>query len=168
MEFVEFGELTERHRIELEGDEVDPFDAAGVTLRFRGKERHIALSDGGALVASAGLTTATVVVQGQPFEVVGLGGVFVRADRRGEGLARRIVDEAFARASTIGPAFMALFCHDDRAGLYERLGFAAIGPAVEVEQPDGFAAMDQVMMWRAFEPGAPWPEGPVTLYGFPF
>jgi predicted N-acetyltransferase YhbS len=168
MKVVEFGELTEQHRLALEGDEVDPFDAAGITLSFRGKERHVALSDGGALVASAGLTMATVDVQENSFEVVGLGGVFVRADRRGQGLGRRIVEEALERAPRIGPAFMVLFCHDDRAGLYERLGFAEIAAPIEVEQPEGFVPAPQMMMWRALEPGASWPAGAVTLHDLPF
>ena len=168
MEVVEFGELTERQRGELEGDEVDPFDTAGITLRYRGKERHVALSDDGVLVASAGLTTATVVVEEGSFAVVGLGGVFVRADRRGQGLARDVVEEALARASTIGPAFVVLFCHHDRAGLYEKLGFREIHAAVQVEQRDGFVAAAQMMMWRALEPDASWPQGAVTLRGLPF
>ncbi|HEY6478316.1 MAG TPA: GNAT family N-acetyltransferase [Polyangia bacterium] len=168
MEVIEFGELTEHQRSALEGDEVDPFDAAKVTLRFRGKERHVALSDNGVLIASAGLTTATVVVGEDSFDVVGLGGVFVRADRRGQGLGRGVVEEALARAATIGPAFVVLFCHDDRAGLYERLGFSEIASPVEVEQPDGFAAAEQMMMWRALDSGSHWPGGPVTLHGLPF
>ncbi|HLW94401.1 MAG TPA: GNAT family N-acetyltransferase [Solirubrobacteraceae bacterium] len=168
MEVVEFGELTEHQRSALEGDEVDPFDAAGVTLRFRGKERHVALSDNGVLIATAGLTTATVVVREESFGVVGLGGVFVRADRRGQGLGRRVVEEALARAATIGPVFVVLFCHDDRAGLYERLGFSEIGSPVEVEQPDGFVPAEQMVMWRALESGAIWPDGAVTLHGLPF
>jgi predicted N-acetyltransferase YhbS len=168
VEVVEFGELTEHQRRALEGDEVDPFDAARVTLRFRAKERHVALSDHGVLVASAGLTTAIVVVQEKSFEVVGLGGVFVRADCRGQGLGRRVVEEALARAATIGPALVVLFCHDDRAGLYERLEFREISSPVEAEQPEGFAPVAQMMMWRALELGAVWPDGPVRLHGLPF
>ena len=168
MEVVEFGELTERQRGELEGDEADPFDTTGITIRYRGKERHVALSDEGVLVASAGLTTATVVADGATFEVVGLGGVIVRADRRGQGLARRVVEEALTRAATIGPAFVALFCHEDRATLYEKLGFREVRSPVQVEQPDGFAPAAQMMMWRALEAGASWPEGAVTLHGLPF
>ncbi|HEY7967998.1 MAG TPA: GNAT family N-acetyltransferase [Solirubrobacteraceae bacterium] len=168
MEVVEFGALTDLERGELEGDETDPFETRGITLRYRGKERHIGLSDGGVLVASAGLTTATVVVREKPFEVVGLGGVIVRADRRGQGLARRVVEEALARAATIGPAFVALFCHDDRAGLYEKLGFREVHSPVEVEQADGFVRAAQMMMWRPLEAGAAWPEGAVTLHGLPF
>jgi predicted N-acetyltransferase YhbS len=168
MEVVEFGELTEAERADLQGDEVDPFDAAGVTLRYRAKERHVALRDGRQLVASAGLTTATVAVADQRFEVVGLGGVFVRAERRGEGLARRVVEEALVRAQAIGPAFAILFCWPDRAGLYERLGFREVVSPVRVQQPAGFEPAAQLMMWRSLEPGATWPPGEVTLFELPF
>jgi predicted N-acetyltransferase YhbS len=126
------------------------------------------LSDGDQLVASAGLTTATVGVGDAQFDVVGLGGVIVRADRRGEGLARRVVEEALVRARRIGPAFVILFCHDDRSGLYERLGFAIVHSPARVQQPGGFEPSAQLMMWHALQPGVSWPDGEVTLFGFPF
>jgi hypothetical protein len=40
MEIVEFGPLNAEQRAQLEGDEHDPFDTEGVTLRYRGKDRH--------------------------------------------------------------------------------------------------------------------------------
>jgi hypothetical protein len=41
MEVVEFGRLTDAQRAELEGDERDPFDAEGATLRYRRKDHHV-------------------------------------------------------------------------------------------------------------------------------
>ena len=103
--------LTDAQRAQLEGDEHDPFDAAGVPLQFRAKERHVGLAQDGRLVASTGLTDAEVEVGGVRFEVVGIGGVFVARPRRGEGLARRVLEEALARAQAAGPSFALLFCH---------------------------------------------------------
>jgi predicted N-acetyltransferase YhbS len=168
VEVVEFGLLTDAQRAQLEGGEHDPFDAAGVALEFRAKERHVGLAQDGALVASTGLTRAQVAVGAQRFEVVGIGGVIVTAARRGEGLARRVLEEALARARAAGPPFALLFCHADRAGLYERLGFATIEDAITVEQPGGFEPMAQLGMWLALAPDAAWPPGPVTVFGLPF
>lgn len=168
MEVIEFGMLSDAQREQLEGDEEDPFDAAGITLEFRAKERHVAIAQDGRLIASAGLTRAEVEVAGVRFEVAGIGGVLVTAARRGEGLARRVMEETLARAGAAGAPFALLFCHDDRAGLYERLGFSAIEDRVQVEQPGGFAPMTQRTMWRALAAGAAWPPGPVTVHGLPF
>ena len=169
MELVEFGALSPAGRAELEGDEVDPFDAAGGTLQFRPKERHVALRDEhGRLVASAGLTRADVEVRGARFPVVGMGGVIVNAGARGRGLARTIVRAALDRARTMGPDFMVLFCHLDRAGLYERLGFTVIEAPVLVKQPEGFEPMTQRTMWQALRDGVHWPPGPAVIHTLPF
>jgi predicted N-acetyltransferase YhbS len=168
VEIVDLGPLSDEERAQLEGDEVDPFDGAGVTLQYRRKGRHVAVRDDGRLVASAGLTEADVEVVGQCFRVAGLGGVIVNADRRGQGLARRIVEVAINRAEATGLPFVILFCHPDRAGLYERLGFATITSSVRVKQPDGFAPMTQRAMWKALQPGISWPSGAVTVHDLPF
>ncbi|MGD0197737.1 MAG: GNAT family N-acetyltransferase [Solirubrobacteraceae bacterium] len=168
MEVVDLGPLTDAERAQLEGDEVDPFDGAGITLQFRGKDRHVVLRDDGRLVASAGLTEADVEVAGQRFRVAGLGGVIVNADHRGQGLARHVVEAALSRAESTGLSFVVLFCHPDRAGLYERLGFATVSSPVRVQQSHGFEPMTQRMMWRALEQIGSWPEGDVTVYDLPF
>lgn len=168
MEIVDFGALSDAQRAELEGDEADPFDAAGMTLEYRAKERHVALRDDGRLVASAGLTATRVRVGEAHFDVAGLGGVIVNAERRGRGLARCVVEEALARARAGGLRFVMLFCHPDRVGLYERLGFTTITSPVRVRQTHGFAQMTQHTMWMALEPGASWPTGDVTVDDLPF
>lgn len=169
MELVEFGRLTERQRAELEGDEDDPWDAGGSTMRFRPKEQHVGLrGDQGPLVASAGMVVADVDVGDRRFRVVGLGGVIVNRDHRGRGLAREVVTAALARAQRLGPEFMLLFCHPDRAGLYRKLGFAELDTKVTVEQPDGAVEMTMRTMWRALRPGATWPAGSVAVRSMPF
>jgi predicted GNAT family N-acyltransferase len=170
MEVVEFGPLTEAQRAELEGDEEDPFDARGNTLRWRKKDRHVALREpDGRLVASAGLVLAEVQAGGSPpMPIVGLGGVLVSAAWRGQGLGRRIMNEALARAATMGPAVVLLFCHRNRAALYVRHGFAEVPPPVVVEQPDGPVEIPQVTMWRPLHEGARLPAGQFALRGLPF
>ena len=169
MKIVELGRLTAAQRAELQGDEEDPFDEAGVTLRYRPKERHVALQDDvGRLVASAGMLVVEVEVARERFAVVGLGGVIVNAGHRGRGLAREVVEAALAQASVLGPAFALLFCHADRAGLYARLGFAEVQAPVSVRQPLGVATMTQRTMWRGLGDDSVWPAGPVLVDSLPF
>lgn len=166
---VEFGTLSLGRRAELEGDEHDPFDAAGSTLAFQPKQRHVALADAdGRLVASTGMLVVEVEVARERFPVVGIGGVIVNARHRGRGLAREVVQTALARAASLGPAFALLFCHPDRRGLYHRLAFAELTVSVRVRQPGGYATMPLRTMWRPLQTGAIWPDGPVTVCGLPF
>jgi predicted N-acetyltransferase YhbS len=169
MKVVEFGRLAPEQRAELEGDEDDPFDAAGSTLAYQPKHRHVGIQDDrGRLVASTGMLVAEVEVRRQSFSAVGLGGVIVRADHRGQGLAREVVQAALATARTLGPAFALLFCHEDRAELYRKLGFAEITSEVLVKQPDGYAPMPDRTMWLSLHPPARWPDGAVTVESLPF
>ncbi len=169
MEIVEFGGLRPEQRAELEGDEDDPFDEAGSTLTYQPKERHVGIRDHrGRLVASAGLLAVEVEVRSQRFSVIGFGGVIVRADHRGHGLAREVVQVALATARTLGPAFALLFCLENRAGLYRKLGFAEVGSEVVVEQPDGYTVMPDRTMWQALHARARWPDGAVIIHGLPF
>lgn len=66
---------------------------------------------------------------------------------RGRGLARRVIPAALDRTRTMGPASVILFCHGDRVGLHQRLGFSQVRSPVSVRQPNGFADMPQHMMW---------------------
>jgi predicted N-acetyltransferase YhbS len=169
VEIVEFGPLTGAHRRELEGDEQNPFDARGISLQFRGKDRHVGLRDGaGRLVASTGMVVVEVEVDRERFAVVGLGGVIVNAHHRGRGLGRRVVQAALMTATKFGPAFAMLFCHDDRAGLYQRLGFSRVDAEVVVQQSAGYAPMPQRTMWRPLHGKLEWPPGTVVVHSLPF
>jgi predicted N-acetyltransferase YhbS len=169
MEIVEFEHMTTGRRDELEGDEDDPFDAAEATLRFQRKERHVGLrTESGRLVASAGMLIVEVDVAGERFRVVGLGGVIVNAAHRRRGLARTVVGEAIARARTLGPRFMILFCHDNRQGLYRRLGFEEVERPVMVQQPEAYVEMPMTTMRRALATDANWPDGRLAVHGLPF
>jgi predicted N-acetyltransferase YhbS len=169
MEIVEFGLLTEAHRRELEGDEQDPFDARGIALQYRAKDRHAGVRDGaGRLVASAGMVVVEVEVGRRRFPVVGIGGVIVNARHRGRGLGREVVQAALTKATDLGPAFAMLFCHTDRAGLYRKLGFAAVRAEVVVQQPGGYASMPQQTMWHSLREKVDWPAGRVVVHSLPF
>jgi GNAT superfamily N-acetyltransferase len=170
VEVVEFGPLTDEHRAALEGDEEHPFGTEGIELVWRPKERHVMLRDDeGRLVASTGLLVVEVSVGGdEPFEVVGVGGVFVTRADRGQGLARVVVEAALERAATIGPQLAMLFCRDGVAGLYRKLGFELVEPPVRVLQPTGSAIMPVNTMWRPLVEGAAWPPGAVQLRSEPF
>ena len=169
MEIIEFGRLADEQRAALEGDEDDPFDSADFTLRYRAKDQHVGLRDGhGRLVASTGMLIVDVEVDGQRFEVVGFGGVIVNAQQRGRGLGRQILQAALAKAQTLGPEFVILFCHEDRAGLYRKLGFADTAAEVVVKQPNGYAIMPQRTMRRALRSDAAWPQGSILVHSLPF
>jgi predicted GNAT family N-acyltransferase len=169
-ELVEFGEMTAARRAQLERDEVDPFDSARSTLQWRAKDRHIALrGPDGRLAASVGMVDAELETpDASRLRVLGIGGVIVAAPFRGRGLARALLAEAFARGDRSQIDGFLLFCHRDRAGLYERVGFTEVTDALVVQQPDGDTEMPLVSMWRAARDGAPLPPGRLRLLSLPF
>jgi GNAT superfamily N-acetyltransferase len=94
--------------------------------------------------------------------------VFVTRAFRGRGLGGRIVGEALRRAERLGPDLVLLFCHPDRAPLYEHRGFATIDPPVLVKQPDGYVESPLIAMWRRLRGETALPTGPVTVHSLPF
>jgi GNAT superfamily N-acetyltransferase len=170
IEVLELGRLSEAQRAEFRGGEADPFGAAGNTLRWRAKGRHVVLRHpSGRLVASAGTVLGELQVEERPrTPFVGIGGVFVSAPYRGRGLGDRIVTEVLRSAATLGPRVALLFCHRDRAGLYERHGFVELDHPALVQQPDRYVELPMVAMWRALHEDAGLPPGRVTVHTFPF
>jgi predicted GNAT family N-acyltransferase len=163
------GDHTTAERAELHDGEVNAFDSAHLGLYWENHERRIVLVERGRMIACAGLLVADVSVGDATFPVVGVGGVIVTHTRRGQGLARRVMEEALDRAAQLGPAHALLFCRPDRAGFYAKLGFAQVSAPVEVGQLDGRrVAMPIDTMWRPLRAGAAWPAGPVSLPGLPF
>ena len=170
MELVEFGPLTAELRMELEGDEQDPWGSRGMpAFAWRPKDHHVALRDDrGRLVASAGTLVADVEAGGESFRVVGLGGVIVNRAYRGRGLSLRVIEAALEHATTLGPDFMVLFCHTDRIGLYRKFGFDEFAAEVFVEHDGDLVPMPMHTMWRELRSGPTWPDGRVVVLGPPF
>lgn len=112
MELVDLGRLSEEQYAELVGDEEDPWGAAGISLDWRSKDRHVVICDDhGKLIAAAGLVVAEVQSgKQQPADVVGIGGVIVAAPHRRRGLGWQVISAAVERAHDLGPDAAMLFC----------------------------------------------------------
>ncbi len=163
-------DLTDEHWAQLTGGDDDPFEVAGarVQLKWRDKDRYIALLDGDRMVARAGVVVVPITAGDVTLDVVGFGGVIVAKDQRGGGLARAVMTEATAFAATLEPSIAMLFCLPSRVGLYAKLGWREIPYPVTVEQPDAPHTMADRAMWLPLRPGAALPAGPVNLHSLPF
>lgn len=101
-------------------------------------------------------------------EVVGVGGVAVAPDLRGQGLARLVIAAALDHARTMGPRRALLFCRPPLVPLYQRLGWHPLDKDVRVEQPEGrLVTMPLRTMVTPLRDDAYWPSGPVRLFSLP-
>ena len=126
------GDHSEAERAELHDGEENAFESIHLGMYWEDHERRLVVLDQGRLIACAGLIVADVTVDERTFAVVGFGGVIVTHTRRGEGLARFVMEAAIARAAQLGPDRGLLFCRPDRAGLYSKLGFRKVEAPVNV------------------------------------
>jgi predicted GNAT family N-acyltransferase len=111
---------------------------------------------------------ATVAVEGYgSFEVVGIGGLIIREEIRGHGLAGPLMDRFRALIDDLGPDRAMLFCGPELVSLYVRRGYRAISAPVHADQPGGRIAVPMAAMWRPLRP-TEWPAGVVELHGLPF
>jgi len=102
------------------------------------------------------------------FEVVGVGGVFVRESARGRGLMRRVLARLLDVACEMGPERAMLFCRPHLVRVYGSFGFSEIADPVWADQPAGRAQVPLRSMWRALHGTPDWPSGRVDLEGLPF
>ncbi len=154
----------------IDGEET-PWGAAGTDLSWAPKTRHVGVLDtGGRPLALAGTMVARVRVEGgEPFDVVGIGGVIVTRSRRGEGLSTPLLEAVMSLARALGPERAMLFCGDALTGLYAGHGFRLIDASVTADQPDGPITVPMRAMWAPLDVDvADWPPGEVAVLGEPF
>jgi GNAT superfamily N-acetyltransferase len=154
----------------LQGDELHPWGGEAEALEWAGKQHHVGVrGEQGELLALAGALVADVKVgAGEPFPVAGIGGVIVRPEMRGRGLAKLVIDAILDVARRLGPERAMLFCRTPLITLYERFGFRAIDAPVTADQPGGRIEMPLRAMWAPLRDGAGWPDGAVEVLGEPF
>lgn len=153
----------------LQGDEPHPWGGEAEALTWAPKTDYVGVpAEDGELLAMAAVLVAEVTAGEEAFSVAGVGGVIVRPDMRGHGLARLVVDAILEVAARLGPERAMLFCREPLVAIYERFGFQRIDAPVTAAQPDGRVEMPLRAMWRALRPGATWPPGPVAVLGEPF
>jgi predicted GNAT family N-acyltransferase len=169
MDVTLLGEVTTEQWSELVNSEPGAWGAEAEALHWRDKQRHVGvLTPEGRLLAFAGSLIAEVQVGGSALTVLGIGGVFVHPNVRGQGLVGRML-ALLMPAGEEPPADRAmLFCRPPLTGLYEPLGFRELEQPVSVAQPDGRVEMPLRTMWRPLRDGVVWPAGPVSLPGLPF
>ncbi|MFI5473579.1 GNAT family N-acetyltransferase [Streptomyces cacaoi] len=159
---------TRAEQDEILGGGDDPFGVAATGLSWLPKEDHFGVRHGDRLVAHAGLLRLSVAAGDTGTEVVGVGGVAVAPDVRGQGLARLVIAAALEHARTMGPRHALLFCRPPLVPLYQRLGWRPLDEAVLVEQPESrLVTMPLPTMVTPLHDNAHWPSGPVRLFSLP-
>jgi len=153
----------------VDGEE-QPWGPDGASFTWAPKTRHVGvLDDDGRPLALAGVAPARIRAGGgEPFEVAGIGGVIVTRTRRGQGLARLVIEAILQIAGELGPSRAMLFCREPLMPLYARFGFREIAGEVSAEQPGGRTVVPMRAMWKPLAEGVPWPEGTVEVLGEPF
>jgi GNAT superfamily N-acetyltransferase len=170
LQVVELGRLSMRDWAQLVEGESEPFGGTCAGFEFRPKDHHVGLRDeNGTLVAAGGWSRLDVEVDGYGrFEVIGLGALIVRHDRRGGGLATPIMQRIRDWTAETGVSRRLLLCEPHLIELYTRRGYLPIHDPVWVEQSSGPVRWPLCAMWRPTEPTVGWPTGVVRIQGPPF
>ncbi|MFG3026764.1 GNAT family N-acetyltransferase [Streptomyces sp. NPDC048254] len=165
---VRLSRYTKTDQDEILGHGDDPFGVAVAGLTWLPKKEHFGIRHGDRLVAHAGLLRLPVAIGDAETEVVGVGGVAVAPEMRGQGLARLVVTAALDHARTMGPQHALLFCRPPLVPLYQRLGWHPLDKEVLVEQPETrLVTMPLRTMVTPLRDYAPWPSEPVRLLSLP-
>jgi predicted N-acetyltransferase YhbS len=121
--------------------------------------------DGGQAIAQARTFPRLIHSQSLDLTVMGLAGVCVLPERRGEGLGKDIVKKAFERVDGVG--FVVALFQTAVPGFYTKLGARSITNrfvnSLNSEDPEANPWWDpNIMIYPA---GATWPEGSIDLNG---
>lgn len=130
------------------------------------------VTEGAAVLAQLGVELRVIRVGEQVLRTFGIVDVCVREDRRGQGLASRLLGEVTSYATACGMDFVILFADED--GLYRRHGFVPVdNPLTWVKIHDhrtiglARAVTPHEMMVRPVS-GSIWPAGEIDLLGHVF
>jgi len=149
--------------------ETDPFATEALGIEWREKTGHVGLTEAGRLIGHAAWVPVRVqTTTGQSVEVLGLGGVILHRDYRGNGAGRQVVSGAMTRMAALGGSIGMLFCLPERLRFYEGLGWYSIDRAVTADQPAGSIRMPMVTCWTPLVDGATLPATDLHVEGLPF
>jgi predicted N-acetyltransferase YhbS len=149
--------------------EKDPYGTDHLGMDWREKSGHVALVEEGRIIAHAGWVPADIgAATGERFQVVGLGGVMVHRDHRGDGLGQQLVAAAMERMARLGLSVGMLFCRTERVPFYERLGWYPRDQRVTADQPSGPVEVPLVTCWTPLLDGGSLPDSALHVEGLPF
>ncbi len=149
--------------------ETDPFATADLDIVWREKTGHVGLTREGRLIGHAGWVAVRVETSaGQTTDVLGLGGVILHRDYRGDGAGRQVVLGAMARMAELRGSIGMLFCLPQRKRFYEAMGWFPIDHTVTADQSAGSILMPMVTCWTPLVEGATLPATDLHVQGLPF
>jgi predicted N-acetyltransferase YhbS len=149
--------------------ETDPFATAALGVEWRDKTGHVGLTESGRLIGHAAWVPVQVqTTTGEIVDVLGLGGVILHRDYRGNGAGRQVVLGAMAQMAELGGSIGMLFCLPQRLRFYEAMGWLSIDRAVTADQPTGPIPMPMVTCWTPLVEGAALPSTDLHVLGLPF
>ncbi|MEX2246218.1 MAG: GNAT family N-acetyltransferase [Dehalococcoidia bacterium] len=130
--------------------------------------RLLARDDDGAIVGHVGLLVRAVTAGGTPVPVGGVGGVVVRPERRGKGVASALLARAEEEMrERFGAPFGLLLCRAEVAPVYQRAGWRIVAGPTVFAQAAGTETYPRLTMVLALA-GGRWPPGAVDLCGLPW
>jgi predicted GNAT family N-acyltransferase len=161
--------LSDEERKTLFGWGEDIFGLDDKLYRWRPKDRHFIVEEGGRVVSHVGVLETTVKAGGREVSVGGVGGVVTvpEAQRRGH------VHAAMRRAAEfmcdeLKVEFGMLFCLPQLAPFYARQGWQLVEEAIEFEQPSGTVVSSPFRIMVLPCGGRVWPAGKVEVEGLPW
>ena len=169
MEVIELSDFSPDDYEQIVDGETDPYGTDHLGMDWKSKSGHVALVEGGRTIAHAGWVPADVrATTGEQLRIVGLGGVMVHRDHRGNGLGHRLVAAAMQQMARVGRPVGMLFCRTQRVPFYESLGWHPLAVPVTADQPSGPVVMPLVTCWTPLSEGATVPESELHVEGLPF